>query len=530
MAKLFQEFGTYESSIEYIEQCSKYGAWQGHTKDFLTYEPFSGILVYSISQITGLSVISAAYLPIPYIIYCILLYGIFKIIYENIDENLPKNKFWKITSLFAVFVGIYSFICKFVIGKFYVLEYHGIYWVYILATYFLIIKAGTSLKKDSSTILLLTLIFIVNIYTHYQFPMTFLGGIFIYYVIYEACVKIGVSESHNIQSILKKLILLFATLLTLQNFYYVSLESNYGFLSIFTNLVDSLMAKIFSEQSSGILMSKSAYYYAQKLSFFNKLWHILFAILLCIVFLTIPIYSLKNLKKLKPLDYFYMAILGNDMTWIYTYYSKFVNHFSFYLLNSWILNVLILIPISEFFSIKHPFWNAIGRICWILLLFSSSLLLLTSTLEFDSIVKGYSAFDHIAVEYGNFAGKFIISNSFGGHDELILASIGVSSKLYENINYYDVQKLKTIFPKNAVTYIQSPTGKVNNNISDIYFLIKEDDVSKVILTEKELKDGFYGSLTTTPLDHTEMSIFKGFLDSKDNIIYNSQRSIVYDLN
>jgi hypothetical protein len=136
MGKCIEHFGNINESTNYIIQCSKFKAWQDHTKLYITYVPLSGVLTCMISEITNISLIKVCHFPLPYLSYFFLLYCILKMIYSYSKRYFDSNQTkWKIYIYFVLFSAVYSFIGLNCIGKFYVLEYHGISFVYIYWQY-----------------------------------------------------------------------------------------------------------------------------------------------------------------------------------------------------------------------------------------------------------------------------------------------------------------------------------------------------------------------------------------------------------
>ncbi|WP_292460185.1 hypothetical protein [Methanothermococcus sp.] len=530
MAKSIGEFGSITEACDYISNAAKYSAWQDHTKDFIKYEPLSGIIVCIIAKMTGLNEYTVSYLPIPYIIYCIFLYLIFKILY-SINTKISRNQNLNIFIFFVVLSGIYAFICKFVIGKFYVMEYHGIYWVYILAIYYLLLKyfiLNNNHEIIQKIFLLIYIIFITNLFTHYNFPMTILGGLIIFITACMLLKCIGLNLLNNKIDYLKHAIPIFIILITLQNFYFLNLSHAGNFLDIFDILINTVINKI-TGSSSGVISSYSGYVYTTQWMFFRKWWHILFVLSAISIFITITLYYLKNKdKNVNLMSYFYTLILGRDFTWMYTYFINYGGNLSFYLPNSWFLNSLILTPITELLNSKKIFWKNTGKLFLIGAFILTLFLILDSSFEAYYAISGYSPFPYQVRNDGEQSFNFLISNI--DRPEIIVGSLESSSALYAEMSKYSISKLNIIYPKPALDYMLIPGVKEHKSINEIYYSLKKGRVSKFILTKYELDKGFVGGLTVAPLTKNETKELKTILDTNENLIYDSGKAKIYDFN
>jgi len=103
--------------------------WQVHTLGYIKNGlVIPGIETYIISAVTGLDVIVAVYLPIPYIVSSILLYLIVKRICDDL----------RISQLFTFIIlllSTFEFIADKTLGRFYTMEYHS----YSLALFLIIL-------------------------------------------------------------------------------------------------------------------------------------------------------------------------------------------------------------------------------------------------------------------------------------------------------------------------------------------------------------------------------------------------------
>ncbi|MFU8652679.1 hypothetical protein [Methanotorris formicicus] len=534
MAKSINEFGNLESAVSYISKIAKYSAWQCHTKDFIQYEPLSGVLVGILSNITGLSIFTTSYLPIPYMIYCLALLCIFRILYYNNIKLISNNNLiYDILIFFILFVGIYAFICKFVIGKFYVFEYHGIFLVYVLFSYYLLLRLVVTNNKNiiNKILLILILIFVANLFTHYNYPLTLTGGLLIFMIVYKILKYLNIEIiNKELAASFKKIIILFIILLTLQNFYFVNLEHTKGLFETFTMLVNTLITKLVgSSSSSGVIMQKSGYIFNYQWMFVRKWWHILFVTTSVFMLLFIAVYYLKH-KNLKPcsLSYFYTLIFGRDATWMYSYFTHYGGNLSFYLPNGWLLNSLIMTPILQLLNSKDKLWNKLGKVFLGLSIILTILLLLDSTFEAHFAISGSSPFPYQVRNDGVSLFNFLITNV--DKPQIIVGSLESSSALYSYLAFYDLVKLEYVFPKPALGYMLIPGIKKHKSVEEIYYSMKKDKVSKFILTKYELDNGFFGGLTVAPLTKNETKKLKNILEANENIIYDSGKAKLFDFN
>ncbi|AEF97060.1 hypothetical protein [Methanotorris igneus] len=543
MAETFSEFNNYYDSVDFISNNAKYSAWQGHTKDFIIYEPLSGIINCVISKVTGLNTYSVSYLIIPYFTYCILLYLIFNKLYNIFSKYCEINsKIYSIIVFFVLMTTIYAFICKYVIGKFYVMEYHGIFLIYVLTMFYLLLKYfETNYVENKKILLLMVIIFIANLFTHYNFTMTFTGGLIIFIISLELLKYLGIKFDIKLQSKLKIIALIFIIVLTLQNFYFINLGKSGGnMLETLGILINTLIDRVVGISSdsgiitnssdSGIITKQSGYIFSQQWMFVKKWWHILFVIVSVILFLSTTIKCLNNKDKklnINHILYIYILIIGIDATWMFTYFINYGGNLSFYLPNGWILNSLILIPIFYLHNSKEKLWKNIGKLLLLTNILLTLLLVLDSSFELHYVVSGHSPFPYQVREDTKTCSNFLIHNI--DNQEIVVGSLESSSALYGFMSS-DLKSLEHIFPKPAFSYFLIPGVKYHKSVSDIYKSMKKDHVSKFILTDYEINSGFFGGLTVAPLTPNETKELKNLLELNENVVYDSKMARVYDFN
>jgi len=528
--KCIGAFGSIDGAVDYICQISEFGAWQSHTRDFLIYEPFSGLLTYIISAVTGMPLIDVCYLPVPYIICFLLLFCILKLIYtSSINYFDISSKTWKAYIAVILFGSFYTFIGMNVIGKFYVLEYHGINFVLALCIYYLLIKSIMKSNKVFSSKVFLALfpLFLANMFVHYTFPLTITGGLILYLTIYEILRHLRIVPNNEILPQLTRLTLIFVILLSFQDFYYIRLSHAGNMMDMLNDLIATITTRLFYSGSSGRI-TNAIYPFVEYYLLIKRFWHMLLLIIITsITPLTIYYLKKRDISKNSLLLFSYIIILGMNVLGMYSYFVHYAGYLALELKEVWLLNALILFPILLFTNSHHKLWKKMGLILAIGLLLSTILLIGWATFEVDICANGYNAFPYSIKEDGKNAYAFAISHS--DTSTVISGSIQATSGLYEHLYYYDLDKLNKIYPKIALYYMINMTNesRKHKDVLDIYNSLKNGGVSNFILTNYEMKNGFYGGLTVAPLDKNETKIFQDVLENNENVIYDSKKARLY---
>jgi hypothetical protein len=524
MGKLISSFGDLNNARQFVLNSWIPLGWQGHTRDFILYEPLSGVLVYEISSITNLSIKSASYLPVPYFVYLILLYLIMKWAYSLVSIEKQKMTKLNVLVLFILFTSGYAYICLFVIGTFYVFEYHGIYYAYALTLYYLLLKLvfnrrGSKFAKK--IIVIITLVFLANLFTHYEIPLTVTGGLLLYlFAVYGLSKILHTGELAFLRD-LKTLIVVFMVLILSQSFYYSALSSSTGIIQIIPVFFTSLLNRVLSGRAGQIV--SNVYPYGNYLIVTKKVWHLGFVIIL--LFQTsLAIYVVKKRPSTLPVIFSYLFVLGRDISWMMSYFAMYLGSFSFELKTAWLLNLLISVPILGFFHLIKTKWKQISLI---ILVFVLSLILIGwSTLYAYMFVGEYSAYPGQVREQAWTAVPFIKSHS-DNHTVILTGSLQATSGIYENM---PLQALDKAYLVPAIFYIKERTNtKQHMPIQDIPNALRQHNVDYFVVTQYESKKGFYGGLTIAPLTPDEIKLLTHILGVQDTILYSSDIVKLYRL-
>ena len=397
--------------------------------------------------------------------------------------------------------------------------------------YYIIIKFFNNDLSSSKTVVLLSILYVSYLFVHYKFPMMIIGGFMVFLAVNKIFNIFNITLLDNVKlNTLKKLLFIFVILIFLQNFYFINLQHNSGsILTDFVNVWQYLINRIVSSQS-GAITSQSGYVYTSQWLLFKKIWHILYVIVSIIVFLLIMWHAKINKFKLNSVVLLYIMILGFDATWMYTYFINYGGNFSFYLLDGWILNTLIYLPLI--FLMRFYEHNHKKFIIYCISLLLAISMVLTSIFGTLFILYGYSPFPYQVRNEVMPLANFLISHYPHNIDTLVIGSLESSSAIYGHMSFYNYTVYSKIYPKPAIQYMIIPGKKRHKPINQIYKSIKKniEGCNKIfVLTNYELKKGFYGGLAVSPLNNNDVKKFDKILKIEENIIYSSYYSKGYSL-
>ncbi|NJE77284.1 hypothetical protein [Thermococcus sp. ES12] len=524
MGKLISSFGDLNNARHFVLDNWVPFGWQGHTRDFIQYEPLSGVLVHEIGSITNLSIRSASYLPVPYFVYLILLYLIMKWAYSLVSIEKQKMTKLNVLVLFILFASGYAYICLFVIGTFYVFEYHGIYYVYALTMYYLLLnlifnRQGVRLAKR--IIVLITLVFLANLFTHYEIPLTVTGGLLLYLFAVYWLSKITDTKESAFLKDLKVLIAVFMVLIFSQGFYYSALSSSAGIIQMIPVFFTSILDRVISGSAGQIV--GNIYPYGNYLVFTKKLWHLGFAAMLLLQ-LSLAVYLVKKHSFILPVIFSYLFILGRDISWMISYFAMYLGSFSFELKTAWLLNLLVPVPILGFSHLTKAKRKRASLI--ILAIIISIALIGWSTLYAHMFIEGYSAYPGQVKEQAWTVAPFIKHNLHQDNISIVITgSLQATSGIYENMPLY---VLDEVYLVPAIFYIKEKLDtKQHIPVQEIPNSLRQSDVDFLVVTEYENKKGFYGGLAIAPLNKDEVKLLTHLITVQDTVIYSSDIVKIY---
>jgi hypothetical protein len=312
--------------------------------------------------------------------------------------------------------------------------------------------------------------------------------------------------------------------MSFQQFYYAKLSQSDDFLTKLNNLGTVLFERLTNPESSGAIMG-TVYPYMNYLMIFKKAWHVLFAVTILLITLVTIYGILKGKILMSPTSFLYLILIGGNVTHIYTYYTQYGNNLSLEIQDPWLLNSLLLFPILDIKSVNNQIWKKIGNGFIACLLLTSVLLVGWTTFETGTNF-GYNAFPYQVKEDGETLYDFIVKNT--DNETIISGSIQSTLVLYEHL-FYNLEKLNTIYPKFAQAYMMETGDKKHRDIYEIYQSLKTEKAAQFILTDYETKRGLYGGLVVSPLNTEETASFENLLENNENLIYNSKRAKLYDI-
>ncbi|MDI3501274.1 MAG: hypothetical protein PWP22_1045 [Thermoanaerobacter sp.] len=521
IAQLVSKFGSLESAQQYVTGNWHYSGWQGHTIDFLRYEPLSGILVYEISSVTGFKINTVAYFPLPLLIYVIMLYIISKLIYNLLPE---KIKIEKNIMIFVLSVGMYAYIGRFVMGTFYVLEYHGIYYVYALMLYyslFKIIQDQGNYQNSTKLTFLIAIVFLANLFDHYEIPITFTGGVIIFAVVVHLFDNIFIRHDNKLQKKLRNLIIIFMILILSNPFYYGALTRSAGLIQTVSLFFSTLANRLIEPRAGGQVTQ--LYPYANYLLLSIKMWHLGFLVIIIshMLFLTRLIKKNKNVSVSATI-FLYILILGQEISWIISYFSMYLSSFALQLKNAWLLNSLVIIPLLFFNRTISTRWKRIGMY---ILVTTLTLTLVTWTIIYMHMtVEGYSPYSG-QVKQEVRTVSFFLQNEIEDHYGIITGSLQSTSTIYEDLS---LDKLAYWYPVIGSYFMQKQHTKFHLPVYEIYLQLKQNANIFVISTQ-EFKNGLYPGLYVAPLNRDEVESLNKILVFNENSIYTSDLVRIYML-
>lgn len=529
MGNCLEDFGNLGVSFDYLEKCSYHGGyWQAHARDYMEYEPFSGILIYIVSTLANIPLINACYLPVPYVTICLLLLSFVKAISSIYSKFMKRNwKLWNTYFSVSIFLSLLAFIILNCIGKFYLMEYHAINLVFQLLIFFIIFRMVQRNDKTffRASPLLLTLIFASNLFTHYNFPLSLIGGIITLIILCGLFRIAKIPFSNKTIPSLVVILVIFFLLTTFQQYYFILIGNSQDITALLPDLVSQMLDRTFSSGSAGAVMA--SYHFDTVLLICKKLWHvtILFTIGITTIF-TICYLKCTKIRDNPLLFILYLFVVGISLTWMLTYFSHYGTQFAFQIDNPWLIQIFLLLPIILFVNSDKTSWQKIGL--FISLLAISSLIFLTAWMVFeaDFVIGGHSHFPYQVKSDAESASDFLASHT--EDPSLVCGSIESTSGLFERLNVYDVKTLEKVHPIPLIQ-LMNRGSRQHEPIQEVYNLLKQRRVSKFIITEYEINHGFYSGLTISPFNSYDTRILQSAMELNDNLIYNSKSGKIYSL-